>query len=376
MLGDSDFDERFEALIVNHRIDVVFPTVDAVVERVAARQFSARVVAPSAKAAHLCADKAALYAALGGEVTLPRIYGPLEVPTLPCYAKPARGGGGRGAYVVCDATQLAVARRDGLIVQELLTGPEVTVDALGGPNGETLGAFVRGRDAIGRSISLGTATQENTDLEEATRRIGTRIGVAGPFFAQFKQDAAGVYRLLEVNARVGGSMTLTRLAGVNIPQLAVHLALGQSVQVPRRLHPARGVRHLTTLMEWPSNILGVIWDLDDTLVRADGKAEPEMMARLYALRNLGIRQWVMTLNVDPEMTMRQALVPDVFEAVIQTTDKLEALSRFEAEQGVQLKHVLMVNDSNREKLEMQQAYPELVALTPDAVALLPYERWS
>ena len=42
-------------------------------------------------------------------------------------------------------------------------------------------------------------------------------------------------RALEVNARVSGSMTLTRLSGVNIPLIAVFMFMDYAITVPRLL---------------------------------------------------------------------------------------------------------------------------------------------
>jgi carbamoyl-phosphate synthase large subunit len=373
-LWDANFRDAFEALLVEHAIDVVFPTVDALVEAFAGWDTpGVRFVVPSAEAATLCADKVALYEALAGEPTLPRRY-PTEMPALPAYAKPARGGGGRGAMVLETEADVQRARERGLEVQELLTGDEYTVDCLGARDGTLLVHHARRRSLVGRGISLGTESVSDPEIDAAVARIAGVLQVSGPWFVQFKRAQDGSLRLLEANARVGGSMTLTRLAGVNIPQLAVHLALGQSVRVPMLRPGYRLVRWLQSRVEAPMHVEGVIWDLDDTLVRADGSVVADLAGRLFELRNLGIRQWMMTLNVDPEAVLEQTLLPRVFEDVIRTDDKIAALHAFKVATGLSLDRVVMVNDSNREKLAMETAFPELVVLTPDAAAVLPFER--
>lgn len=266
------------------------------------------------------------------------------------------------------------ARARGLDVQELLTGEEFTVDCLGDREGRLLVHHARRRSLIGRGISLGAESVEDPEIDAAVERIARVLQVAGPWFVQFKRAADGSLRLLEANARVGGSMTLTRLAGVNIPQLAVHLALGDEVRVPMRRKGYRMVRWLQTRVEVPFAIEGVIWDLDDTLVRADGTVVPDLAGRLFELRNLGIRQWMMTLNKDPEALIERTLLPRVFESVIRTDDKIAALHQFVEDTGMTLDRVVMVNDSNVEKLAMEAAFPEMVVLTPDAAAVLPFER--
>lgn len=373
-LWDDGFRASFEALLEAHAIDVVFPTVDALVEAFAGWDTpGVRFIVPSPLAASRCADKVELYAALSGEPTLPRRYAS-GVPPLPAYAKPARGGGGRGAMLLETPADVERARARGLDVQELLTGEEFTVDCLGDPEGRLLVHHARRRSLIGRGISLGAESVEDPEIDAAVERIARVLQVAGPWFVQFKRAADGSLRLLEANARVGGSMTLTRLAGVNIPQLAVHLALGDDVRVPMRRKGYRMVRWLQTRVEVPFAIEGVIWDLDDTLVRADGTVVPDLAGRLFELRNLGIRQWMMTLNKDPEALIERTLLPRVFESVIRTDDKIAALHQFVEDTGMTLDRVVMVNDSNVEKLAMEAAFPEMVVLTPDAAAVLPFER--
>lgn len=374
-LWDDDFRGRFLARVRELRIDVVFPTVDALVEEFASwSEPDLRFVVPSLDAARVCASKSLTYAALAGEPTLPDRY-EVGAEVLPAFAKPDRGGGGRGAMVVRTPSELALARERGLGVQQLLTGPEYTVDCLGAADGTLLVHHIRERSVVGRGIALGATSVEDAEISAAVHRIAGRLRIAGPFFVQFKRDDADSPRLLEVNARVGGSMTMTRLAGVNIPQLAVHIALGDEVRVPALQQGDRMVRWLQTRIVAPGPPPeGVIWDLDDTLVRADGTVVPELVAKLYELRQLGLRQWMMTLNKDPHALIARTLLPPVFEAVIQTENKVEALATFEKEHGVSLSCVWMVNDSNREKLEMQDAFPQMRVLTPDAFPVLPCER--
>lgn len=372
-LNDADFDERFRALLVANQIDVVFPTVDAIIERLA--QWTdppCALIVPNAVSAALCADKRALYDALDGEPTLPRCYGPSDAVALPAWAKPARGGGGRGAYRVESAAQLEQARAAGLIVQELLTGDEYTVDCIGDAQGTLLAYHARERSKVGRGIALASQTVQDPEIDAAVERIAARLGVSGPFFVQFKRRSDGSLALLEVNARIGGSTTLTRIAGLNTPQLAVHIALGDTVQAPRTNGPVRMVRHLQTHAPLEC-VDGILWDLDDTLVRKDGKADPDTVARLYDAHNQGLRQWLMTLNKDPRALLAALQIPDFFEAILQTTDKVAELRTFAERFDVALERIVMVNDSNREKLAIQAAFPQVRILTPDAVAALPRE---
>ena len=142
---------------------------------------------------------------------MPRIFDG-EAP-LPCYAKPDIGSGSRGGFLVETAQDLDLARRRSLLVHELLPGPEYTVDCLSGLDGGLMFANVRVRGQVARGISVGTTGLRHADIEDSVRRIAARTPLRGPWFAQFKEARDGTPTLLEVNARVSGSMTLTRLSG-------------------------------------------------------------------------------------------------------------------------------------------------------------------
>jgi hypothetical protein len=94
-LGEPDFRARFEALLRRHAVDLVFPTIDAVVAELAGwRDPVARLVTSLPDSATLVLSKRRTYERLEGNVPVPRIFD-AEAP-LPCYAKPDIGSGSRG----------------------------------------------------------------------------------------------------------------------------------------------------------------------------------------------------------------------------------------------------------------------------------------
>jgi phosphoglycolate phosphatase-like HAD superfamily hydrolase len=109
---------------------------------------------------------------------------------------------------------------------------------------------------------------------------------------QFRRDAQGDPRLLEVNPRIPGTIGLTVQAGLNLPLAACCLALGERLSLPEPELGLRAIRHgevLYTLRRFgrgdesssastPGSltdlIVGedpvfVLWDLDGTLVKLD-----------------------------------------------------------------------------------------------------------
>jgi hypothetical protein len=371
-LGEPGFRDRFEALLREHAVDLVFPTVDGLVAEFAAWTGApARFVVSAPEAALLLLSKRRTYAWFEGHVPVPRIYDG-NAP-LPAYAKPDDGSGSRGGFRVGTEQELALARDRGLLVHELLPGPEYTVDCVSGLDGKLLAANVRLRGQIARGIAVGTAGLRHPDIEENVRSIAQRLPLRGPWFAQFKEAADGTPTLLEVNARVSGSMALTRMSGVNIPLICVFLFMGYAVRVPRMLPGVRINRFLRTVGE-VADFAWVIWDLDDTLVRKDGKVDPEAVARLYDLHNQGKRQLLLTKNVDPEAVLSRLALPRLFEEVRRVADKPAAVATLLRDWGIDVARCVMINDSNSENLAIQALHPDLRVLQPDVLDVLQREK--
>ena len=363
------FRPKFEALLDESNVELVFPTVDAVAAEFATWS-DARFVVSSASTARLLASKRRTYQRLEGVVPL-AAFGP-ELP-LPLFAKPDQGAGARGSFTVATEADRQMALGRNLLLQELLPGEEHTVDCLSDPKGNLVFASARSRDVVGRGIALATTVVDRPDLLDIVGRIAAELLIRGPWFAQFKADASGAPRLLEVNGRVAGSMTLTRLSGVNIPLISVFLFKGLPVRIPRQLQVGPLVRHLHNLGD-VSDFDWVIWDLDDTLLRKDRKPDPELVSRLYDFHNQGCRQVLLSRSIDFEGGQMAAQLPPVFAAVRHVEDKPQALGELLTEFAIEPERCVMVNDSMTENLAIQDRHPGLRTLLPDAVDILARER--
>jgi hypothetical protein len=163
------------------------------------------------------------------------------------------------------------------------------------------------------------------------------------------------------------------MSGVNIPLISVFLFMGYAVTVPRLLPGARINRFLRSVGE-VADFDWVIWDLDDTLVRKDGKVDPEVVARLYDLHNQGKRQLLLTKNVDPEAVLSRLALPRLFEEVRGVTDKPAAVAGLLRDWGIDVARCVMINDSVTENLAIQALNPDLRVIQPDVLDLLQREK--
>jgi len=238
--GASDsFARALLEACVDARADVVVPTVDVELHSVAraARAFRACGIQPvlaSAGALRTCLDKARLMDAVPAHLVprwaiLDRAYDLRRTPLmLPLVAKPRSGAGGRGVRIVRDAAALAALPRDGsLLLQELLPGEEYSVDVLLTPTGRPVAAVPRERMKVDSGVAVVARTVRDPLLQHLACQAAKAVGLSWVVNVQFKRDVRGVPRLLEINPRFPGTMSLTVAAGVDMPSLALGMARGE-----------------------------------------------------------------------------------------------------------------------------------------------------
>jgi carbamoyl-phosphate synthase large subunit len=137
-----------------------------------------------------------------------------------------------------EATFSGVADFPKMVVMEELPGIEYSVDTLA-DSGKALVTIPRTRDQIKLGISfIGTAV-EHQEIIQQTEKIVECIGLDYNIGIQFKEDADGKPKIIEINPRVQGTMVLATACGVNLPYLAVKLAMGE--EIPEQ-HPKWGTR--------------------------------------------------------------------------------------------------------------------------------------
>ena len=259
-----DFVDGIAEIAKKDAIDVVISTVDVELPPLASRrtELGGAVLA--------AASEATLAVTLDKWELAQRCAPLLRVPTtrlltaagiaadwdFPVIVKPRRGAGSRGVHLVADRAALeAHEPDDGQIIQENLPGEEFSVDVLADASGEVVAAVPRTRTRVDSGVSIAGRTVHDDELESTAAAVAKAIGLVGVANVQLRYDVAGVPALLEVNPRFPGALPLTIAAGVDLPSLALDLALG--VELPARL-PFRdlaNVRYLEDVFVDPAEIL-------------------------------------------------------------------------------------------------------------------------
>ncbi len=228
------------ACATDARIDVLVPTMDDELHALALRrhEFAARgirlLLAPT-HAVELCLDRWQLLSAAAGICPVPDSAiidasftpGRLDFP----FVVRVRYVGQRGvARIVDDSSDVRDWPRDGsLIAQERLAGTEYSVDVLCAPAGPGAAPGPRARGLIGWGVAVVGRRVRDARLESIAARLAKRLGVTYGASMRFREDTRGTPKLLGVHARFSGTMPVTVASGVNMPRLALAMALGHSI---------------------------------------------------------------------------------------------------------------------------------------------------
>ena len=127
-----------------------------------------------------------------------------------------------------------------LVVMEYLPGDEYSIDLLL-KDGETLAAIPRRRDAIRLGVCVRGTAEKNDEIISQASKIAGLLGLDYNINMQFRYSADGQARIIEINPRLSGTNVLCTGTGVNMPYLAVKLALGEALP---EIKPRWGVRLL------------------------------------------------------------------------------------------------------------------------------------
>jgi biotin carboxylase len=197
---------------------------------------------------------------------------------LPAVVKPVDRQGQKGLAVVADRGELAAAirtavqaSRNGLaLIEELVPGPEVTVNAfsLGGtfhPLTVT-DRLTAGGDAFGVALAHVWPSEHSViEAVEAARLTADALGVTdGPTYTQVVLGPEGP-RVMELAARLGGGhdAELCRVAlGVDLNRLALAAALGEEIEAPEP-EPSGGA--LVRFLVSPEGVLEDVDGLEEAL---------------------------------------------------------------------------------------------------------------
>ena len=242
-IDDATYLPVLERICRAEAIDLVFPLLDPDIPALARgrellERAGARVVVVNEAAAELVTDKwrtLDLFRRLS--VPVPLSWLPHEVDPAtaeyPLFVKPRRGSASKNAFVVRNARELEFFLEyvPEAMIQELLPGPEITVDVVSNLDGEFLGAAARRRIEVRWGEVAKGVTVDAPEAVDHSRRIASELKAAGPITIQCILKE-GRPHFTEINARYGGGAPLGIAAGLRSPEWLLAEAAGVELVNP------------------------------------------------------------------------------------------------------------------------------------------------
>ncbi|MGD8199111.1 ATP-grasp domain-containing protein [Ornithinimicrobium sp. W1679] len=233
-VDDPDYATAMVRLCADEGIDAIFPLIDPDVEALA--RMDVPVAALSAPAAETVSDKWLTFKWLQArEIPTVNTWLPSDAGATPrnypVFMKPRRGSGGKDAFPVRNRHEYDFFRHyiDAPVAQEFLPGKEITADAVVGSKGAILAIALRERLAVrGGEVSRGRLIVDH-DVEEKVRQVVRDLEPSGPITVQGMYDESGVFRVTEINGRMGGGLPLAIEGGLALAQSLTSSWLGEQV---------------------------------------------------------------------------------------------------------------------------------------------------
>lgn len=150
---------------------------------------------------------------------------------LPVIAKPITGRGGRGIIIVRTRAELVklMHERNHYIIQEFFNGIEYSVDTLSDLNGKAIVAVPRKRLEIKSGVCSRGCTDQHKGIIVESMRAVEAVGMIGPACLQLILTENGEIKIFELNPRIGGTVSLSIHAGVDILNLTIKLLKNETI---------------------------------------------------------------------------------------------------------------------------------------------------
>jgi carbamoyl-phosphate synthase large subunit len=238
--SNPDYVPALQALCQAYDVRALYPIYSREIELLTqhADGFCARgvrLLLPRAETVRRCNDKRAMYRLVSGlGISVPGEAGPGTGVPYPWFGKPNSGSGTSGTCVVRDSEDEAyfTATAPGLLWQEMVEGPEYTVDILCDQSHQAVVASPRLRLATRAGQSVKGRTVDDPELVARCGTICRAVEMVGPCNLQFIRRGRD-FIFIEANPRyAAGGLMLTVAAGGNIPFLALQLMLNQGTPSP------------------------------------------------------------------------------------------------------------------------------------------------
>lgn len=316
-MRDADYIPQLLRICEADHIDLLIPTIDTdllVLSQNAAKfdEIGTKVLISKPEKIAICRDKnytADFFESC--DLKAPRTVNDYQLyhGPYPCFIKPKDGSSSINAFKVENESELKVyAEQIGdYIVQPFIEGTEYTVDIFCDYEGNPAFITPRIRVAVRAGEVLKTEIAMDDKIIEECQKLIAGFQPCGPMTVQLiRQNTTGDDYYIEINPRFGGGAPLSMKAGARSAEAILKLLSDEKVDYSDVIDDGAVYSRFdqsvcTAEGKRKQPILGVIFDLDDTLysekqyVRSGYKA----VAKLLGNEALADRLWTYFENGKP-----------------------------------------------------------------------------
>lgn len=267
MITEDNFIKEFNKIILDKKIDLIFPTHDTVANFLSQNEekIKAKIACCNKNTAEICRDKQKIYDLFKDCSFMPKIY--KEINEFPVFIKPREGQGGIGAKLINSKKDIPNIDLKDYVICEYLPNEEYSVDCLTDKNGKLIYISPRSRQRIMAGIAVaGEIKPLSEEIKSIAFEINKRLKFKGLWFFQIKKDKNNKWKLLEIATRYATTMCLSQAKGVNLPLLSVYIEKGYDVLAKPNSYNVKMDRTLISRYKIDYKYETVYFDFDDTLI--------------------------------------------------------------------------------------------------------------
>jgi len=360
-------------IVAENDIRYIFPAFDAVIEflKMNETEIGSKIICPDLDIIRLCNSKRLTYNRLEHVILTPKIYNKCEITEseLPLYVKPITGYGSRNHAVIRSMSQFGNVDEQSMLILELLTGDEFTVDCFTDFNGKLLYSQARQRIRTMNGISIHSKTVP-LDTSDIAHRINNEIRMNGPWFFQIKYSKDNQLKLLEIACRIPGAMCVNRVRGVNFSWLSILNMEHKNVE-PLFYNdlPVECIKMFKNIYRNQIEYDTIYCDLDDTLI-VHNKVNTDLIAFLYKSFNLRKNIHLITRNDDPESVLQRYKI-NIFDSIIKLSKTKDSFGNYLDKKSSYIKDhkSIFIDDSYVEKTDVKSVC-NIYCFSPSEIELL------
>jgi predicted ATP-grasp superfamily ATP-dependent carboligase len=379
--GIPYFEEEDFLLILNeiletNDIDYIYPAHDDVLLflKQKEKEVKATVISSDLHTVDITRSKLKTYQYFSKEDFIPKLFtNASEVHEFPVFAKPDIGQGSKGIRVINNQKDLLsiISKEEKYVIAELLPGDEYTVDCFTDSKGALLSCIMRTRERIRSGIAVKSKVIEiDEQINNIALIINNKLKFNGAWFFQLKKDIKGNYKLLEIAARIAGTMGLSRNLGINYPLLTLYNHLNIPVSISENKYDIEVDRALISRYKIGITFRTVYVDLDDTLI-INNRINTALISLLYQFVNDNKKIVLVTKHDSGNLEQylkKYKISMDLFDEVIllsKSDSKFKYINDYES---------IFIDDSYNERLSIKENISIPVFAIDNIESLLDW-RW-